>query len=233
MKNPPPNRSSRAHQQGLFIPLPQRDRVFAMGLAGWGVASANATFDGNREREIEYPANILRFSEGKVLVDADLNVTVSGLPPLRHGDSMSTGNNAVGLRNGETLMLCCTSSTPFFSCRRLCSYERLTAFGNADGEEKRPLPGPDDGGRLSLFVLASNGSSASALTRFRYRSTLRCTAQPYCSWQIVEGPCEPQATQLRDGRVLLLMRFSVTPLMKAYSSDSAFPGPLLMAFDRD
>lgn len=116
MKNPPPNRSSRAHQQGLFIPLPQRDRVFAMGLAGWGVASANATFDGNREREIMYPANILRFSEGKVLVDADLNVTVSGLPPLRHGDSMSTGNNAVGLRNGETLMLCCTSSTPFFSC---------------------------------------------------------------------------------------------------------------------
>jgi hypothetical protein len=34
-----------------------------------------------------------------------------------------------------------------------------------------------------------------------------------------EGPCEPQFTELRDGRILLLMRYTSTPLMKAYSSD--------------
>jgi hypothetical protein len=63
---------------------------------------------------------------------------------------------------------------------------------------------------------AAAGASSSRLipTRWEYRANISDT-----NAFGAEGPCEPQFTQLSDGRVLLLMRFTGTPLMKSISSN--------------
>jgi hypothetical protein len=69
-----------------------------------------------------------------------------------------------------------------------------------------------NGGRTNT---AAAGVAASGFpTRWAYRASI---SDP--QYFGAEGPCEPQFAQLRDGRILLLMRYTGTPLMKSLSSN--------------
>ena len=113
------------------------------------------------------------------------------------------GDNAIQLKSGTWLMLSYGFAWPTGGCAPGAS---TLARSQAGARCK-----------YTLFVMAGkNGSTGGQAIplEWEYRSLI---ADPKNIG--AEGPCEPQFTQLRDGRVLLLMRYTSTPLMKAISSD--------------
>ena len=146
---------------------------------------------------------------GSGAVMGTYNLTMGGFPPLYSKLGLAMGDNAIKLKSATWLMLsygfapaadsfpagCIVAGPPGKSCRYtlyvMAGVQGQSVGGSASAGAARPIP-----------------------TRWEYRANISDTEAFG-----VEGPCEPQFTQLKDGRILLLMRYTSTPLMKALSSD--------------
>jgi sialidase-1 len=213
-QNGPPEYAAvgRAHEQGAFIGPDQtgQDGMVVVGLEGFAdpAAPANRSSGGG---SFIIPAATL---SGSGAVTDTYNLTMEGFPPLNAAVGLAMGDNAIKLKSGTWLMLsygfapaadsfpagCVVAGPPGKSCRYTLyvmagvveqGQTTRTAAGAGAGAAGRPIP-----------------------TRWAYRANI---SDPLALG--AEGPCEPQFAQLKDGRILLLMRYTSTPLMKALSSD--------------
>eukprot|EP01047_Picozoa_sp_COSAG01_P059360 COSAG01_NODE_7114_length_3344_cov_4.114946_3_plen_459_part_00 len=204
LQNGPPQyaKVGRAHEQGAFIGPDQtgHEGVVVVGLEGFADprAPANRSSGGGR---FFIPAATL---SGSGAVTDLFNLTMENFPPLNSDTGLAMGDNAIKLQSGTWLMLgygfapaahsfpkgCIVAGPPGRSCRYTL-YVMAGITAAAAGAARSPIP-----------------------IRWEYRANISDT-NAFGG----EGPCEPQFTQLSDGRILLLMRFTGTPLMKSISSD--------------
>ena len=198
LENGPPEYANvgRAHEDGVFIGPDQtglQDGMVVVGLEGFAdpTAPANSSSGGGR---FFIPAATL---SGSGAVTDTYNLTMEKFPPLNSNVGLSMGDNAIKLKSGTWLMLgygfapaaasfpkgCIVAGPPGRTCRyTLYVMVGVAAAAVEGGGSQRPIP-----------------------TRWEYRANISDT-----SAFGGEGPCEPQFTQLQDGRILLLMRFTGT-----------------------
>ena len=203
MQDGPPERAApgRAHEQGAFIGPDEtgRDGMVIVGLEGFAKSGAQNATNPTGGGGFAIPAATI--VDGAVA--STFNLSMTGFPRLAGPRGLAMGDNAIQLKSGTWLMLSYGFAWPTGGCAPGAS---TLARSQAGARCK-----------YTLFVMAGkNGSTGGQAIplEWEYRSLI---ADPKNIG--AEGPCEPQFTQLRDGRVLLLMRYTSTPLMKAYSSD--------------
>ena len=213
MQDGPPEFAAvgRAHEQGAFVGPDQtgKEGMVVVGLEGFAKAGAeNATNPAGGGGFFIPAATIANGA-----VSSTFNLSMSGFPRLCCDVGLAMGDNAIKLASGTWLMLSYGFAWPTNGCivsgppGKACKYTLFIMAGNTTMEYRGNRRHNDD--EMSVSVVSTGFPS-----EWQYRSQIADRKNIG-----VEGPCEPQFTQLRDGRVLLLMRYTSTPLMKAYSSD--------------
>ena len=175
----------RAHEQGAFVGPEQtgHEGMAIVGLEGFPESGAqNVTSPGGGGFTIP-AATIVNGS-----VNNTYNLSMTGFPRLAGDRGLAMGDNAIKLKSGTWLMLAYGFAWPSGGCvvagpaATACKYTLYTMVGknsSSIGEQREAIP-----------------------LEWEYRSQI---ADPKKIG--AEGPCEPQFTELRDGRILLLMRY--------------------------
>lgn len=199
-ENGPPDSGPRPHEVGLLIGPDVhgcKNTLVAVGLEGWTNISNSVT--GTQGGGFLIPAALLQLNHGLATVQA-FNLTFSGFPRLVAPPA--TGNNAILLSDRRTLLM--------------LSY----------GYEQKPAPTthPSPWPKYTLFVsearaVHANTSGLPVPTDWKLRSMIECSAPECMTAPGIEGPCEAQIAELANGWLMILMRFTASPVMKSISTD--------------